>query len=201
VSARRTRRRGFLRGLRARLRDGAGFTLVELLVASSAGIIVLSATFAVLETSQRVQARDAEWAIGLQEDRTGLARMVRDIRQATELEEAKPGAITFAATLGGKPWEIKYACGVTQAGTTYTECERLAAEKPKALPTSGPVIVKNLLNGSEVFSYLPAVEPKLVTVKLKLPAKGTLKQTNSNGFKHEIVLEDGAFMRNRYLEG
>ena len=187
--------------LRARLLEDVGFSLVELLVASVAGIVVMTATFAILESSQQVQARDAEWALGLQEDRAGLARMVRDIRQASKIEDGKASSITLSATLGGKAWQIKYECGVSQPGTTYTECVRLAAEEPSPLPSGGPVVAKNVLNGSEVFSYLPAAAPTLVTVKIKLPAKGALKQAGSTGYKHEIVLEDGAFMRNRYLEG
>jgi hypothetical protein len=190
--------------LRDRLREEAGFTLIELLIASIAAVTVLSATFALLESGQLVQARDSEWALALQEDRAGLARMVRDLRQATKVEtaEAKGGSVVFLATIGGKAWKIKYECGLAQSGTTYTQCERLSAEEGKALPGTGPVIVRDLTNGSEVFSYSPsAAEAKLVTVKLELPAKGTLKQAGSSGYGHKVVLEDAAFMRNLYPEG
>jgi hypothetical protein len=190
--------------LRSRLRDEAGFTLMELLVASIAAVTVLAATVVLLESGQLVQARDSEWALILQEDRAGLARMVRDIRQATKVEtaEAKGGSFVFLATIGGKAWKIKYECGLAQSGTTYTQCERMAAEEGKALPATGPVLVRDLTNGSEVFSYSPsAAEAKLVTAKLELPASGTLKQAGSVGYSHKVVLEDAAFMRNLYLEG
>jgi type II secretory pathway pseudopilin PulG len=186
-----------------RLLGDAGFTLVELLVASVAAIVVFSATLVLLESSQQVQARDSEWALVMQEDRAGLARMVRDMRQATKVEEAKPGKIVFLATIGGKSWKIKYECGVAQSGSpTFTECIRLAAEEGKALPGTGPATARDVLNGSEVFSYAPSTaEPKLVTTKIELPAKGTLKQAGSSGYAHKVVLEDGAFMRNLYPEG
>jgi len=186
-----------------RLVEDAGFTLVELLVASVAAITVLSATFAMLESDQQVQARDSEWALTLQEDRAGLSRMVRDIRQATKVEEAKSGSIVFLATIGGTGWRIKYDCGISQSGTTYTQCVRLAAEEGKTLPGSGPVVVRDVVDGSEVFSYWPsAFDPtKSVTMKIELPAKGTLKQAGSSGYSHKVVLEDAAFMRNQYLEG
>jgi competence protein ComGC len=189
--------------VRRGLRNDAGFTLVEMLVGCIVAVTVLSATFALLESSQQVQARDSEWALTLQEDRAGVARIMRDVRQATKVEEATTGAVKFLATIGGKEWEIKYECGVTQSGTTYTQCVRLVAEKGKALPGTGPPVVKDVTNGAEVFTYSPSTaEPKMVTAKVKLPAAGTLKLSSGNrGLTHEAVLEDAAFMRNLYPEG
>jgi type II secretory pathway pseudopilin PulG len=188
--------------VRRSLRTDCGFTLVETLVGCVVAVIVLSATFAVLESSQQVQARDSEWALTLQEDRAGVARIMRDIRQATKVEEAKAGEVKFLATLGGKEWEVKYECTVTQSGTAYTECVRLAAEKGKGLPATGPRVAKDVINGTAVFTYSPnTAEPKMVTAKIELPAKGTLKQAGSSGLTHKVVLEDAAFMRNLYLEG
>jgi type II secretory pathway component PulJ len=183
-----------------------GFTLIELLVASALAIVVFGAVLAMLESSQQVQARDTEWALTMQEDRAGLARMVRDIRQASKIEEAKPGAILFLATIGGKSWKIKYECNVSQSGTEYTQCVRLAAEEGKALPGTGPAIVKDVVNGTEVFSYFKGTEtntvaPNVVTLKVELPAKGTLKQAGNSGYAHKVVLEDAAFMRNLELKG
>src|SRR5205807_10149702 len=167
-----------------------------------AAITVLTSTFALLESSQQVQARDSEWVLKLQEDRAGLARMVRGLRQATKVEEAKTGVGRFLATIGGKEWEIKYDCTVSQSGTSYTECVRLAAEKGNALPAAGPRVAQDLVS-TEVFSYSPSMaEPKMVTAKVELPAKGSLKVAPGIGsYKRNVVLEDAAFMRNLYLEG
>jgi hypothetical protein len=201
-SRRRAGRASAAHRFRGRLGSDSGFTLLELLVASLTGVIVLTATFALLESSQLVQARDAEWALALQEDRAGLARMVRDIRQATKVEEANAGSIVFLATIGGKAWKVKYECGVSQSGTTLTQCERLAAEEGKPLPATGPLLARDMVNGSAVFSYSPnTTAPTFVTAKIELPAKGTLKQAGSTGYGHKVVLEDSAFMRNLYLEG
>jgi type II secretory pathway component PulJ len=184
-----------------------GFTLIELLVASALAIVMFGAILAMLESSQQVQARDTEWALTLQEDRAGLARMVRDIRQATKVEEAKPGAIFFLATIGGKSWKIKYECNVSQSGTEYTQCVRLAAEEGKALPATGPATVKDVVNGTAVFTYFikgteaNTIAPTAVTLKIELPAKGTLKQAGNSGYSHKVVLENAAFMRNLELKG
>lgn len=177
--------------------------MVELLVASVAAVTVLGGIMTLVISSLNAQARDSEYALTLQEDRAGLARMVRDIRQATEIKEAKTSAINFLATIGGTKYQIKYDCSVAQSGTTYNECVRLAAEEGKTLPTTGPPVAKDLLNGSEVFTYSPSSEPskvRLATLRLEIPAQGTLKQTGS-GYTHHVVLEDGAYARYLYLEG
>ncbi len=177
-------------------------TLIEILVACSAAIVVLGATLALLESGQRIQARDAEWATTMQQDRAGLARMVREIRQASKIEEAKANAIVFLATIGGKAWKIEYECASKQADSEYTQCLRLAAEEGKSLPAAGPALATDILDGGEVFSYSPsAASPTMATLRLELPAKGTLKQAGSRGYQHKVVLEDAAFMRNLYLQG
>ncbi|HWX45376.1 MAG TPA: hypothetical protein VNY52_08640 [Solirubrobacteraceae bacterium] len=180
----------------------AGFALVELLVASAAATLVLTATIALLVSGQQIQARDSAWGITLQEGRAGFAHMLRDMRQASKVEEAKAGAIVFRATISGTNWTIKYECGVSQPGTKYTECVRFAAEEGKALPSSGTAIVRDVLNGSTVFSYSPSTAaPTVATAKIEIPAKGTLKQATGSGYTHMVVLEDAAFMRNLYLKG
>jgi type II secretory pathway pseudopilin PulG len=180
----------------------AGFALVELLVACAVAGIVFTATLVLLVSGQRIQARDSMWALTLQEGRTGISRMLRDIRQASKVEEAKAGAIVFLATISNKNWTIKYECGVGQPGTAYTECVRFAAEEGKALPSTGSAIVRDVLNGSEVFSYSPsAAAATIARVKIEIPAKGTLKQATGSGYTHRVVLEDAAFMRNLYLKG
>src|SRR5207249_9902396 len=113
--------------------------------------------------------------------------------------------IRFIATIGGKSMQVRYECGVTQTGTPYAykQCVRLAAEVGKALPSSGPAVAKFLVNSGEVFTYSPSAgSATSVTVKLEMPAKGNLKQVSgSHGYLHKVVLEDSAYMRNRYLEG
>ncbi len=190
--------------MRPRMQDSeAGYSLIELLVACAAALILLGATFALLESSVGVQARDTEWALTLQEDRAGLAQMVHDIRQASKVEETTSSKVLFLATMGGKRWEVKYECAVAQPGTAYDECVRLAAAEGTALPSTGPAVVRDVLNGTAVFAYSPSsAAPIIATAKLELPAKGTLRQANSSAYAHKtIVLEDAAFMRNLYPQG
>jgi hypothetical protein len=198
VAARnRRRQRAFVAKGACAWADEGGLTLVELLVASALALVVLGGVLSALETSQTVQARDAEWALTMQEGRVGLARMAHEIRQASKVEEAKASTIVFLATLGGKNWKIKYECSVSQPGTEYDECVRLAAEEGTSLPGTGPAIVKDVVNGTGVFTYSPSsAAPTLATLKVELPAKGTLKQGGRSSYSHNIVLEDAADIRN-----
>ena len=186
-----------------------GFTLIELLISTLLGLVVFGAILGTLETSQQVQARDTEWALTLQEGRSGLARMAREIRQASEIKTHEAGAIEFLATIGGKEWKIKYECGVEQSGTEYHECVRKAVEKSTGtLPGSGTPLVRGILKTqTTVFEYFngstSTTEPtkmNVVTLKVELPRKGTLKQAGSSGYTHSVVLENAAFMRNCNIE-
>jgi type II secretory pathway component PulJ len=199
-------------GLRSRLPQPSsegGFTLIELLIATMLGLIVFGGILGVLETSQSVEARETEWALTLQEDRAGLARMARDIRQASKVEKAEAGTIEFLATIGAKEWKIQYECGVIQSGTEYHECVRKAVEgKTNPLPGTGTPVVRDVLNPTAVFNYFKGAtstttttEMTVVTLRIELPAKGTLKQANSSGYTHRVVLENAAFMRNLDFQG
>jgi type II secretory pathway pseudopilin PulG len=192
--------------IRRRGKSESGMTLVELLVATLLALVVFGAILGTLESSQQVEARDTEWALTMQEGRAGLAQMAREIRQATKVEKAETGTIEFLATLGSTEWKIKYECGVEQAGTEYHECVRRAVEKSTGtLPSTGRPVVRDVLNPTEIFKYFKGAtstatttEMTVVTLKVELPAKGTLKQAGSSGYSHSVVLENAAFMRNLY---
>jgi Tfp pilus assembly protein PilW len=195
---------------RRRLAHECGFTLIELLLASVAAIVVLTATLALLQATQQVQARDTEWALTLREGRAGVARMVREIRQAYSIKAATASSIDFFATIGSAELEISYQCNVAQPGTSLYECVRLAATPPAPLPalSTGAPIVRDVLNETAadspdpVFSYSPnASTPTFATVKVALPSAGTLKQAGSRGYTHRVVLSSGAFIRNVAIPG
>jgi type IV pilus assembly protein PilW len=193
---------------RRRPRREEGFTLIELLVAMTASIVLLGGVLVMLTSSQRIQTRDGEWALTMQEGRVGLDRMVSEIRQASTVSSAGGNAIDFLATFEGQKKQIYYNCEVSQAGTSFKECVRVAANEGSPLPalSSGQVIVRDVLNDTAsdpsdpVFSYTPdAIAPTVATLKLTLPAGGTL--SGSAGYSHKVVLTDDAFMRNTDLQG
>jgi prepilin-type N-terminal cleavage/methylation domain-containing protein len=199
------RPRRLARTLRRRVADARGFTLVELLIGMVLAAMLFGAILTMLESSQNVEARDTEWALTLQEGRSGLSRMARDIRQASKVEKAEAGTIDFLATIGSTNYHVRYECGVVESGTKY-KCVRFSAKVGESLPASGTRIVGGVLNGTEVFNYFRegsanTTEPDYVTLKLEVPAAGTLKQAGTNLYRNRVVLTDAAYMRNLNLEG
>jgi prepilin-type N-terminal cleavage/methylation domain-containing protein len=191
--------------LRRRLSGERGFTLVELLVAMALAAVVFGAILSMLESSQRVEARDTEWALTMQEGRSGLSRMSREIRQASKIEKAETGTIDFLATVGSTEYHVRYECGVVESAPRY-KCVRFASKIGESLPATGTRVVGGVLNGTTVFKYFKkgfanTTEPNYVTLTLELPASGTLKQAGSSAYKQHVVLTDTAYMRNLNLEG
>jgi prepilin-type N-terminal cleavage/methylation domain-containing protein len=191
--------------LRRRLSGERGFTLVELIVAMALAAVVFGAILSMLESSQRVEARDTEWALTMQEGRSGLSRMSREIRQASKIEKAEPGTIDFLAKVGSTEYYVRYECGVVESAPRY-KCVRFASKVGESLPATGARVVGGVLNGTTVFKYFKkgfanTTEPNYVTLTLELPASGTLKQAGSSAYKQHVVLTDTAYMRNLNLEG
>lgn len=212
TSAAGTRPRWAEDGLRAQ----DGFTLIELLIAATLSLVVLGAVLAVLISSQNTQSRDNEWALTIQEARTGLAAMTHDIRQAYSIQGTSENSIDFYAAVGGKSYEIAYDCTVpqgerTSTGTELHECVRRQAafedgKPPRSLPDKGVPIIKDVLNGTAteeapIFrEFSPnSIAPDYVRIRLAVPAGGTLKLAGAKVYKHKVILSDGAYIRNMAL--
>lgn len=198
-----------LRGVASRCSSERGFTLIEALIASVLSIVVFGGILSALESSQNIQAQDTEWALTMQENRAGLSRIAREIRQAYSVTETSSSLIDFLATIGSNDERIYYRCNVEQTGTPsglkYDECTRQACTLGTGASTctlgSQTVVVKDVLNPTEVFKYFKegtenTIAPDLVTVRLVLPASGTLKMAGTAGYSHHVVLSDAAYIRN-----
>jgi prepilin-type N-terminal cleavage/methylation domain-containing protein len=186
-----------------RLRAQGGFTLIEMMIAASLTLLVLGATLTVFESSQRIQIRDAEYALAMQEGRTGLQRIAREVRQAYKVESAGENELEFLIKFGSSSYKVYYKCNVEEAGTGYDKCVRLSAAVGSSLPSisSGATIVPRVLNQTSadpkdpIFKYEPsAISPEVVQLRAVLPAAGSL--TKGQGLKHHVVLSDSAYIRN-----
>lgn len=181
-----------------------GYTLVEMLVAAAMSLIVLTGVLSILESSQRTQARDTEWALTMREGRSGMSMMMREIRQAYSIKSATANSIDFYATLGGVKKEVFFECDVAQSGTSYHKCVRLAVNVGETLPavSTGAPVVTDVLNPTSVFTYNNTTTPTesdVVTAKLEFPAAGTLKLAGAQTLTHHIVLQNDAYIRDLNL--
>ena len=155
-------------------RGEAGFTLIEVLIAAAMALLVLSATAALIVSSQRDSASAITKAETIQLDQTGMREMVQELDQAYELEyptstnnsgcpENSSGVQTCnivdalvrlnGTGFSGTDFELRYDC--TVASTTLTSdrscwrylCSASAttAATSSCLSTSSSLLQKKLV--------------------------------------------------------
>lgn len=171
------------RPLRARLRaDERGISLVEVMIAASLLSVVLGAILALSETTAKLAPNDDERAFVIEESRTGLYGMTRELRQATQIVSSSDYATQVR--LGTR--EITYTCDVPHPSIEgRSRCTRREGTG------SSPVVVDHLINrarSTPVFTR----DGNYVAVRLQLAAAGDRLE----GHKHAVTLDDGAFVRN-----
>ena len=192
-----------MRGAAARLRyTEAGVTLIEVLIGIALLVLVLGLVMSPLTTATGLEQRESEYTSAQQTGSSAVASMVAQIRQATAISSSGPNSVLMNVTLNGIQLEVYYECDITQAGTPYRECIRVAAPVGSPLPplAQGTLVVDNLLNGtstSPVFSWGPDPNaPYYMTATVVVPAS----DGQSGGLTHRIVFSDGALMRNLNVE-
>ncbi len=187
------------------MRDDRGVTLIELLVAIVASVVILGAVGTTLVFAERLQVRSANEAFAQDTARTGLDEMVSQIRQAWNIVSASPNAVVMDVNLSGSPYQVLYECDVPDAGTPYNECVRVQSAVGSAPSLQGAVpVITNLQNGSTgnpVFSWGPSpIAPYYMTATIDVPASDGETTNQGLGSTHTIVFSDGALMRNENVE-
>lgn len=191
-----------MRALRERMavnRGEAGFTLVELLVASAMSIVVLGGVTAMVIGAMRSQPEISKRAQDVSTARWILERLTREIRNGVRVDVANSNQVSFQTyvrhtTCGGTTAlpssSPAIKCEVTYTCTT-TYCTRIEAA-PEVYTGTATTIFEGI-DSSNVFSYVPdAEEPTYVKVTLHLP--------NPDGAAGGgITVSDGASMRNAIL--
>lgn len=169
--------------------DDRGFTLPELLVATVLSMIVIGAGVTVLTASLASQARIQSQSAAIQQARTVMEGMVRELRQGSSVPSASPSqlsVITYVrnATCG----TTTPVCRVTYQCATAGTCTRTVS-KPDGTSPGAPVRLISGLSSPNVFTYTPptSTASASVGVILSLPAK--------NG-GNAITLSDSATLRN-----
>jgi type II secretory pathway pseudopilin PulG len=180
-------------------RHEAGYTLVELLVASAMGVVLMGAVGSLVIGTMRAQPGISKRAQNISSARYVLDRMTHEIRNGiavtptrakaeevsfrTYVRRASCGSTTaLASTLPAIECQVTYRCSLTQ-------CTRLEAA-PGVYTGTETTLYKGL-NSNQVFSYLPsAATATFIKVTLRLP--------NPTGAA-ALTVSDGASMRNATL--
>jgi type IV pilus assembly protein PilW len=184
-----------MRGMRVRGRENlmepGGFTLVEMLIATVLGLIVIGGAVMAFTASIRSQPRIDAQAHAIGEARTTMERMVGELRQGSTISNASTSQLSIVtyvdSTCGGASATTATQCQVTYA-CSGGACTRRLAKPDGTSPTSATQVVSGL-STNNVFSYSPsATAATYVGVTLILPS-----QPGHNA----ITLSDGAALRNR----
>lgn len=172
-------------------RSERGWTLVEMLVAVTIGMVVLGGAVTVFVGAVRSEPRTSSKVSAIQQGRVALERITRELRQGQDVPTAtasKLAVVTYVkqSSCGGSPASEAIACRVTYT-CTAGECSRVVAQPDGSLPGAATQVVSDL-STTAVFSYAPsATEPEHVGVELSF----TTEQSAD-----PVVLADGATLRN-----
>lgn len=178
----------------ARREAGAqdGFTLPELLVALVLGLMVVGTGVMVFSASVRTQPEQRARGTSIQQARTAMERLTREIRQGWEVPTATSNQLSLltyvnSATCGGSTGGTAIPCRVTYTCTAGS-CIRVEALPNGSSPGPSQTVVTGLSTGA-VFGYSPsASDPTFVSA--------TLSFATPDGGEDAITLEDGATLRN-----
>lgn len=171
-----------------------GFTLVELLVAVTIGMVVVGGAVTVMIGALHSGPRTESKVTAVQQGRVAVERITRELRQGIEvLDVPTPEAdqlafITYVkqSPCGGSPASTAQPCRVTYTCAAGA-CSRAVQEPGDSSAGTGVEVVNGLATAN-VFSYvLDGTEPTYVGVEL------TFTTQEGSG---PVVVADGAALRN-----
>jgi prepilin-type N-terminal cleavage/methylation domain-containing protein len=192
---------GLRRALSIRLGGGvneAGFSLIELLVASAMSVVLLGAVGSMVVSAMRSQPDLSKKSQNISTARWVLERLTREIRDGIKVDVATPASVSFQTyvrhtTCGGTTplasespsirCEVTYACAPPSCTRKETA--------PEVLSGGTPVTIFSGIDDQNVFTYSPsAAAPTYVGIRLHIP--------NPDG-PSALTVSDGASMRNAVL--
>jgi Tfp pilus assembly protein PilV len=175
----------------------AGLTLIELLVASAMGVILMGAVGTMVVQTLRAQPEVSTRSQNITTARYVLERMTREIRNGASVDRALPNEVSFRTYLrrtscgatgtlaSNKPAIL---CEVTY-GCSTTACTRIEAAPGVTTGTAKPIFEG--IDNSNVFSYKPSAKAAtFIGMTLHLP--------NPSG-PSDLTISDGASLRNAIL--
>jgi prepilin-type N-terminal cleavage/methylation domain-containing protein len=182
----------------ARLRDEGGFTLVELMVAMTLGVVVMGGVIFLLIGAMRSQPRLEKQGTNIQTARFVLERLTRELRNGIVVDKATASSVSFqtyvrhatcgvettaASSVAATKCEVTFSC-------SSTSCTRTEAA-PGVYTGTAVTIFSGLNNSSSVFAYKPSsTYPTYVEITLKIP------DPSGSG---ALTVSDAASLRNATL--
>lgn len=174
---------GNLRARLDRLNGERGFTLIELLVSMTLGMIILLAIYSFATIAQDSQKGTTDRSDALADQRAGMERMTRELRQATTLNATTPGLVIFRVygPAGTSLREIQYDC------RTGARCQRYEGPVGGTIAKTHDALISSVESATFTPSSLTNSQDYLtIEVHVSLPDR-----------EQPIVLSDGIALRNK----
>lgn len=178
------------RASRRLAREERGFTLVELLLGLVMGLIVASAVLTFSEAGYRSQVATMDLTGALSQQREGMERMTREIRQASSLTLTSSQVVDMDTYVRGASGNaelrrVRYDCSSAEV------CRRQEGPVGGALSANAVAIV-GVVQNADVFDPEPDLYPSFVAVAVRVRTKGT-----ADSPRRVVTLRDGVQLRNR----
>ena len=174
-------------------RDGeAGWSLVEVLMVLLLLSIVVGSTLSLLEKTWAQTPRDLEWNYTIQDTRTAVYRMTRELRQATNVTLISGYRISGDVVLSGQTQHVLWQCDI---GTTCTRSATVAPAAPPAQGAGGAVMIRYVENTTQAPQVPVFTQPstKFFQVVVKVRAAGARDVGTAS---HTVTFTDGFDGRN-----
>lgn len=186
-----------------RLRSEEGYTLIELLVASAMGVVVMGAVALLVISAVKDQPQISKQAQNITTARWVLERWTHEIRDGSSVKYAGESKFSFEtyvrhSTCGGSK-QLPSSSPAVKCQVTYT-CTATACSRTESPPGSESGTARQVfagINSSQVFSYAP--KPSTPTTAGEVTyVKATLRLPNPSG-TGALTVSDGASLRNATL--
>jgi Tfp pilus assembly protein PilW len=184
-----------MRRLREIATDAGGFTLVEALMATLVGLMVVGIGATLFTAATRSQPAQAQRGDAIQQSRNTMERITREIRQGSTVYSSTATQLSLLTyvhhtTCGGTASGPAIRCKVTYTCNSGS-CTRVEQPPPGNSGSAGPSVrVANGLSASDIFRYgsscsatTTSGQPGYICVTLTYPAP--------NG-DDALTIQDGA---------
>jgi type II secretory pathway pseudopilin PulG len=192
-------------------RGEAGFTLIEMLVASTMSVVVVGAVSLLLISALRAQPQISKRAENISSARWVLERLTREIRDGAVVDRASSSSVSFQTyvrhTSCGGTTILDSRLPAIKCEVTYT-CTTASCTRTETAPGFYTGTARTIFSGidrSEVFCYVPSSNPNPATCGPPPAPVGeatyigvTLHIPNPSG-GGGITVSDGASLRNATL--
>jgi prepilin-type N-terminal cleavage/methylation domain-containing protein len=189
--------------------DDRGFTLIELVIATTMALVVVAGAMSMLVFALKNQPKVSEGADQVAKARAVSERMAQELRQGVKIETREASKVVFltyvhttACTTAASTSAGAIQCRVTYTCATTGTCTRSVLNADGSGTALTSTLVTGVSNPTEVFCYMPSTEAgkcgaaksteasTYVGIKLQLPAAGK---------SAAVTLENGATLHNATL--